>query len=67
MKCPICGKDMELRNRQTGTDENGSPVFHQYAICKDCKKQWDLDKQRAKKAAVKKDSGKANPVKKTAA
>ena len=56
MKCPICGKDMELRNKQTGTDENGNPVFHQYAICKDCKKQWNLDKQRAKKTAVKKDS-----------
>lgn len=53
MKCPICGKDVELKNRQVGTDENGEPVFNEYAICRDCKKQWNLDKQRAKKAAAK--------------
>lgn len=52
MKCPICGKDVELKNRQVGTDENGEPVFNEYAICRDCKKQWNLDKQRAKKAAA---------------
>lgn len=54
MKCPICGKDVELKNRQIGTDENGKPVFNEYAICRDCKKQWNLDKQRAKKIAAKK-------------
>ncbi len=53
MKCPICGKDVELKNRQVGTDENGEPVFNEYAICRDCKKQWNLDKQRAKKMAAK--------------
>lgn len=56
MKCPICGKDVELKNRQVGTDENGEPVFNEYAICRDCKKQWNLDKQRAKKAAAKKEA-----------
>ena len=54
MKCPICGKDVELKNRQVGTDENGEPVFNEYAVCRDCKKQWNLDKQRAKKMAAKK-------------
>ena len=53
MKCPICGKDVELKNRQVGTDENGEPVFNEYAICRDCKKQWNLVKQRAKRAAKK--------------
>lgn len=50
MKCPICGKDVELQKKQVGADEQGAPVFHQYAVCRDCKKQWDLDKQRARKA-----------------
>lgn len=52
MKCPICGKDVELQKKQAGVDELGEPVFNQYAICRDCKKQWNLDKQRAKKAAA---------------
>ena len=42
MKCPICGKELELRNKQVGTGENGEPVFNRYAICRDCKKQWNL-------------------------
>ena len=50
MKCPICEKDVELQKKQVGVDEQGTPIFHQYAICRDCKKQWDLDKQRARKA-----------------
>ena len=54
MKCPICGKDLELQKKQVGTAENGDPVFNEYAICRDCRKQWNLDKQRAKKMAAKK-------------
>ena len=53
MKCPICGKELELKNKQIGTDENGDPVFNEYAICRDCRKQWNLDRQRAKKNAAK--------------
>lgn len=53
MKCPICGKELELKNKQIGTNENGDPIFNEYAICRDCRKQWNLDKQRAKKAAQK--------------
>ncbi len=54
MKCPLCGKDVILQQKQVGTTENGEPIMNQYAICKDCKKQWNLDKQRAKKMAAKK-------------
>ena len=54
MKCPICGKDLDLQNKQIGTSENGDPIFNEYAICHSCKKQWNLDKQRAKKIAAKK-------------
>ena len=32
MKCPICGKELELRNKQIGTNENGDPIFNEYAI-----------------------------------
>ena len=53
MKCPKCGKDVILQKKQVGVDENGNPVLNEYAICKDCKKQWNLDKQRAKKSAPK--------------
>lgn len=66
MKCPICGKELELKNKQIGTNENGDPIFNQYAICHDCKKQWNLDKQRAKRAAKKEaeKSASATPVSK---
>lgn len=53
MKCPICGKDVTLENKQVGVTESGTPILNQYAVCRDCKKQWNLDKQRAKRAAVK--------------
>ena len=33
MKCPICGKDLDLQNKQIGTSENGDPIFNEYAIC----------------------------------
>ena len=56
MKCPKCGKDVILQKKQVGVDENGNPILNEYAICKDCKKQWNLDKQRAKKAVKKSDS-----------
>jgi hypothetical protein len=52
MRCPKCGKDVELQNRQVGVDDNGEPILNEYAVCKDCKKQWNLDKQRAKKASA---------------
>ena len=68
MKCPICGKDVELQKKQVGTSENGDPIFNEYAICRDCKKQWNLDKQRAKKMAARKaaEEKKAEPAGKAA-
>ena len=53
MKCPICGNKLEIKNKQIGTDNSGDPVFNEYAVCRDCKKQWNLDKQRAKKSSGK--------------
>ncbi|HJB95506.1 MAG TPA: hypothetical protein H9765_07800 [Candidatus Mediterraneibacter intestinigallinarum] len=66
MKCPICGKELELTKKQVGTGENGEPVFNEYAICRDCRKQWNLDKQRAKRAAKKEEEKKAAPAEKPA-
>ena len=66
MKCPICGKELELKNKQIGTNENGDPIFNEYAICRDCRKQWNLDKQRAKKAAAKKPASAEASAKKAA-
>ena len=62
MKCPICGKDVELQKKQIGTSETGEPVFNEYAVCRDCKKQWNLDKQRARKMAAKKAAEAENKV-----
>ena len=67
MKCPICGNKLEIKNKQIGTDNSGDPVFNEYAVCRDCKKQWNLDKQRAKKAAAKASAKKAEAAKKTRA
>ena len=53
MKCPKCGKDVELQKRQIGLDDNGEPIINEFAICRDCKKKWNLDKQRQKKTAAK--------------
>lgn len=65
MNCPICGKELELKNKQIGIGEGGSPIVHQYAICRSCRKQWDLDKQRAKKAAASKSAGLTVPESRT--
>ena len=65
MKCPICGNKLEIKNKQIGTDNSGDPVFNEYAVCRDCKKQWNLDKQRAKKAAAKASAKKAEAADKT--
>ena len=53
MKCPNCGKEVELQKRQVGLDDNGEPILNEFAICRDCKKKWNLDKQRKKKGAQK--------------
>lgn len=67
MRCPICGKDVILTKKQIGADESGAPIFNEYAVCRDCKKQWNLDKQRAKKAAAATEAKPAAPAEKEAA
>lgn len=51
MKCPICGNELICKKQAVSVDANGESVFNEFAICHTCKKKWNLDKQRAKKAA----------------
>ena len=52
MKCPICKNELEIKNKAVGKTENGETIYNEYAICHECKKQWNLDKQRAKSASA---------------
>jgi len=58
MKCPKCKGKTDLQKRQVGLDDYHEPVYNEFAICRPCKKQWNLDEIRAKKAE-KADSKKA--------
>lgn len=49
MQCPICKQELVIKNKKVGETENGEAIYNEFAICHDCKKQWNLDKQRAKK------------------
>lgn len=46
MRCPKCGKNVEFQKKKVGIDESGHPILNEYAICRDCKKQWNLEKQK---------------------
>lgn len=50
MKCPKCKNSTQLQKRQVGLDDYHEPVYNEFAICKPCKKQWNLDEMRARKA-----------------
>lgn len=50
MRCSRCGSEMKIKNIKTGTDKNGNPVYHKYAICYTCKIKRDLEKQNAASA-----------------
>ena len=58
MNCPNCGKELELKQRQVGLDDSNAPIYNEFAICKDCKKMWNLDKQRHKKMTASKTTAK---------
>lgn len=49
MKCPKCGRELQIRKENSGKDENGNPVSAEYAVCKECRKKWNLDKMKNKK------------------
>lgn len=62
MQCPICKKDLEIKNKKIGENEAGEAIYNEFAICRDCKKQWNLDKQREKKKKLAKEALAEKPV-----
>ena len=56
MQCPICKKDLEIKNKKVGENEAGEAIYNEFAICRNCKKQWNLDKQREKKKKLAKEA-----------
>lgn len=65
MNCPICKNELEIKQKKVGETATGESIFNEFAICHNCKKQWNLDKQRAKHAAA--ESEKKEPIKKASA
>ena len=51
MNCPICKNELEIKQKKVGENAAGETIYNEFAICPNCKKQWNLDKQRAKKQA----------------
>ena len=51
MNCPICKNELEIKQKKVGENAAGETIYNEFAICHNCKKQWNLDKQRAKKQA----------------
>lgn len=49
MKCPKCGNELQIRKEITGKDGNGNPISSEFAVCKNCRKKWNLDKSKHKK------------------
>lgn len=49
MKCPKCGRELEIRKEVTGNDENGNLISTEFAVCKNCRKKWNLEKMKNKK------------------
>lgn len=66
MNCPICKKELEIKTKKVGESATGEAIYNEFAICHDCKKQWNLDKQRAKANAAAKVKAEEKPVEKPA-
>ncbi|MCL2864635.1 MAG: hypothetical protein FWE25_03730 [Lachnospiraceae bacterium] len=56
MKCPVCEHELEILKKQTAINRNGDPVMSKYAVCRDCKKQWNLSNKNTKNNPVSKPS-----------
>lgn len=63
MNCPICKKELEIKNKKVGETAAGEAIYNEFAICHDCKKQWNLDKQRAKANTTEKETKTETPSK----
>lgn len=60
MRCPKCGKNVEFQKKKVGIDESGHPILNEYAVCRDCRKQWNLEKQKVPSGKTNHSSEKAS-------
>ena len=51
MKCPICEKDLEIFEKKVNAHDDEPPIVNNYAVCRDCQKQWPLKKKAAEPEA----------------
>ena len=35
MQCPICKKDLEIKNKKIDENEAGETIYNEFAICRD--------------------------------
>ena len=56
MNCPICKNELEIKQKKVGENAAGEIIYNEFAICHNCKKQWNLDKQREKKKKLAKEA-----------
>ena len=56
MNCPICKNELEIKQKKVGENAAGETIYNEFAICHNCKKQWNLDKQREKKKKLAKEA-----------
>ena len=45
MKCPICHQEVTIKNKKITADDSEAAV-QRYAVCKDCHKQWNLERKK---------------------
>lgn len=67
MNCPICKNELEIKQKKVGENAAGETIYNEFAICHNCKKQWNLDKQRAKKQMAAKEESADQKEQQTAA
>lgn len=46
MKCPRCGAEMKIKNIKVDTDIYGTPIYHKYAYCFNCKVKRNLGQEK---------------------
>ena len=49
MRCKKCGNEMKIKAVEVGKDEQGNPIYNDYAFCYECKIKINLDKKKGKK------------------
>lgn len=56
MKCTQCQNEMRIAPEIVGTDSSGTPIYHRFAYCDNCKIKIDLDMAQNNQSGKKKES-----------